>query len=135
MDVQVLKRSFDQVVPQKEAFAKAFYQRLFREFPETAPLFAKTDMARQESSLIATLAVVVNGLAQGGDVVPAVKALGKRHKGYHVEPEHFDAVGQSLLATLSEYLGAAWTPEVEANWVEAYTTLATVMKAEIAAAV
>ncbi len=135
MDVQVLKQSFDQVVPQKEAFAKDFYQRLFRDFPATAPLFAKTDMARQESSLIATLAVVVNGLAQGGDVVPAVKALGKRHKGYHVEPEHFDAVGQSLLATLSEYLGAAWTPEVEANWVEAYTTLATVMKAEIAAAV
>ena len=135
MDVQILKQSFDQVVPQKEAFARAFYQRLFREFPETAPLFARTDMARQESSLMATLAVVVNGLAKGTDVVPAVKALGKRHKGYQVEPEHFDAVGQSLLATFQEFLGEAWTPEVEAHWVEAYTVLATVMKEEITAAV
>lgn len=135
MDVQLLKKSFEQVVPRKEAFAKAFYQRLFRDFPETAPLFAKTDMARQESSLMATLAVVVNGLAQGSDVAPAVKTLGKRHKGYNVEPAHFDAVGQSLIATLREYLDTAWTPEVETSWGEAYTTLAALMKAEITATV
>ncbi len=132
MDVQILKQSFDQVVPQKEALARTFYQRLFREFPETAPLFAGTDMARQESSLMATLAVVVNGLAEGKDIVPAVKALGKRHKDYGVQPEHFDAVGQSLITTLSEFLGPSWTPEVAASWGEAYTTLATVMKAEMA---
>lgn len=135
MDVQLLKQSFEQIVPRKEAFAKAFYQRLFRDFPETVPLFAKTEMARQESSLMATLAVVVNGLAQGADIAPAVKALGKRHKGYGVEPEHFDAVGQSLIATLREFLGTAWTPEVEASWGAAYTTLAALMKAEIATAV
>ena len=92
-------------------------------------------MARQESSLMATLAVVVNGLAKGTDVVPAVKALGKRHKGYQVEPEHFDAVGQSLISTFQEFLGDAWTSDVKANWVEAYTVLATVMKEEITAAV
>lgn len=133
MDVKVLKKSFDQVAPQKEAFAKAFYERLFRDFPATAPLFAKTDMRRQESSLMATIAVVVNGLAEGGDVIPAVKALGLRHKGYGVKPEHFDAVGQSLIATFREFLGASWTHEVEATWGDAYTTLATVMKAEMAA--
>lgn len=135
MDVQLLKKSFEQIVPRKEAFAKAFYQRLFRDFPETAPLFAKTDMARQESSLMATLAVVVNGLAQGSDVAPAVKALGKRHKSYGVGSAHFDAVGQALIATLREYLDTAWTPEVEASWGEAYTTLAALMKAEITATV
>lgn len=134
MDVKLLKKSFDQVAPQKEAFAKAFYERLFRDFPATAPLFAKTDMKKQESSLMATIAVVVNGLAEGADVVPAVKALGLRHKGYGVQPEHFDAVGQSLIATFRQFLGAAWTPDVEATWGDAYTTLATVMKAEIAAA-
>src|SRR5207245_1782692 len=123
MDVQILKRSFDQIVPQKEAFAKAFYQRLFTQFPDTAPLFAKTDMGRQESSLMATLAVVVNGLAKGENIVPAVQALGQRHHTYGVRAEHFSAVGQSLVATLHEFLGTAWTPEVEACWSEAYTTL------------
>ncbi len=134
MDVQVLKQSFELVAPQKEAFARTFYQRLFREFPETAPLFAGTDMARQESSLMATLAVVVNGLSRGENVVPAVQALGKRHKGYGVQPEHFNAVGQALLATLQQFLGTAWTPEVAANWREAYVTLSTLMKEEIIAA-
>jgi hemoglobin-like flavoprotein len=133
MDVQLLKKSLDQVIPQKDAFAKAFYERLFHDFPETAPLFAKTDMRRQENSLMATIAVVVNGLVEGADVIPAVKALGKRHKGYHVEPEHFDAVGQSLIITFREFLGTSWTPDIEASWGAAYTTLATVMKAEIAA--
>ncbi|MGH2510784.1 MAG: globin domain-containing protein, partial [Ktedonobacteraceae bacterium] len=80
------------------------------------------------------IAVVINGLAEGGDVIPAVKALGLRHKDYRVKPEHFDAVGQSLIATFREFLGTSWTPDMEASWGEAYTTLATVMKAEIAEA-
>lgn len=134
MDVQLLKQSFELVAPQKEAFARAFYQRLFAHYPETIPLFAKTDMRRQENSLMATLAIVVNGLADGTNVVPAVQALGKRHYGYGVRSEHFHAVGQSLIATLSEFLGASWTPEIEASWGEAYTILSTVMKEEILAA-
>lgn len=134
MDAQLLKQSLNQVVPRKDEFARAFYQRLFSQFPETAPLFARTDMARQEKSLMATLATVINGLAAGDDVSPPVKALGRRHLDYGVRPGHFDAVGQSLLATLREFLGASWTPELEKNWGEAYMTLAALMKAEIVAA-
>lgn len=131
MDAQLLKQSFDQIIPRKDAFARAFYQRLFSEFPETAPLFARTDMARQEKSLMATLAAVVSGLAAGEDISPPVKALGKRHQGYGVQSGHFDAVGQSLLATLREFLATSWTPELEKNWGEAYVALATLMKAEL----
>jgi|SRR5581483_8996664 len=131
MDTQLLKQSLDQIIPRKDAFAQAFYQRLFNEFPETVPLFARTDMDRQEKLLMATLAVVVNGLAAGDDVSPPVRALGKRHQGYGVQPDHFDAVGQSLLATLREFLHASWTPELEENWGEAYVALAGLMKAEI----
>lgn len=131
MDAQLLKQSFTQIVPRKEAFARSFYQRLFNQFPETAPLFAQTDMARQEKSLMATLGAVVNGLAMGEDVSPPVKALGKRHQGYGVLPDHFDAVGQSLLATLREFLDGSWTAELETSWGEAYVTLAALMKAEI----
>lgn len=133
MDVQLLKQSFTQIAPRKDPFARAFYQRLFTQFPETVPLFARTDMERQEKSLMATLGAVVNGLADGEDVSPAVRALGERHKKYGVQPEHFDAVGQSLLATLQEFLGSEWTPALEASWSEAYTVLASLMKAEITA--
>jgi methyl-accepting chemotaxis protein len=131
MDAQLLKQSFTQIAPRKEEFARSFYQRLFSHFPETAPLFAKVDMAHQEKALMATLGAVVNGLAAGEDVSPAVKVLGKRHQGYGVLPDHFDAVGQSLLATLREFLGTSWTTELETSWGEAYGTLASLMKAEI----
>jgi hemoglobin-like flavoprotein len=131
MDAQLLKQSFTQIVPRKDEFARSFYQRLFSQFPETAPLFTKVNMERQEKSLMATLGAVVNGLAAGEDVSPAVKVLGKRHQGYGVLPDHFDAVGQSLLATLREFLGTSWTTELETSWGEAYVTLASLMKAEI----
>jgi methyl-accepting chemotaxis protein len=131
MDAQLLKQSFTQIVPRKDLFARSFYQRLFSQFPETKPLFASVNMERQEKSLMATLGAVVNGLAAEEDVSPAVKALGKRHQGYGVLPDHFDAVGQSLLATLREFLDTSWTAEHETSWGEAYVTLATLMKSEI----
>lgn len=134
MDTQLLKQSLNQITPRRDAFARAFYQRLFSEFPETAPLFARTDMDRQEKLLMATLTVVVNGLAAGDDVSPPVRALGKRHQGYGVQPDHFDAVGQSLLATLREFHDTSWTPDLEQNWGEAYVALAGLMKAEFASA-
>lgn len=131
MDAQLLKQSFTQIVPRKDAFARSFYQRLFNQYPETIPLFASVDMDRQEKALMATLGAVVSGLAAGDDVSPAVRALGKRHQGYGVLPDHFDAVGQSLLATLREFLDTSWTQDHETSWGEAYVTLATLMKAEI----
>lgn len=46
MDVALLQQSFAEIEPQKEAFAEAFYQRLFALYPQTIPLFAVTDMKR-----------------------------------------------------------------------------------------
>ena len=41
--------------------------------------------------------------------------------------EHYDAVGASLLWTLSHFLGERWTPEVAADWSAAYGVVATTM--------
>jgi len=39
--------------------------------------------------------------------------------GYGALPEHFPAVGVSLLATLRHFAGDAWSPQAEAAWAEA----------------
>ncbi len=62
MNAALLKESFEMVAPRKEEFAHSFYQRLFSQYPQTRSLFAHTDMKKQESSLAATLAVVVAGI-------------------------------------------------------------------------
>ena len=56
--------------------------------------------------------------------------LGRRHAGYGVKDEHYASVGAALLWTLERGLGAAWTPELAAAWVAAYTTLSQFMIGE-----
>ena len=46
-------------------------------------------------------------------ILPAVEDLGKRHVGYGVVDEHYDAIGTSLLQALGQGLGDAFTPDVK----------------------
>jgi hemoglobin-like flavoprotein len=128
MDVALLQQSFAEVVPQQEAFAEAFYQRLFTLYPQTIPLFATTNMKRQQSSLMATLELVVAGVVRGDDVVPSIEQLGRRHAMYGVKAEHYPMVGQALLETFEQFLRDKWTAQVEATWTEAYAMITDYMK-------
>ena len=47
--------------------------------------------------------------------------------GYGVTAAMYPIVGEVLLATLAEGLGAEFTPEVERNWREAYGTISAVI--------
>lgn len=127
--VTLVQTTFRTVLPISEQAAAMFYARLFATTPEVRPLF-RGDMQEQARKLMATLAVVVNGLGNLPAVLPAASALAKKHVGYGVEPEHYDSVGAALLWTLERGLGDAWTPAVAAAWTAAYTTLAEYMVAE-----
>lgn len=128
MDVALLQQSFAEIEPQQEAFAEAFYQRLFALYPQTIPLFATANMKRQQSSLMATLELVVAGVARGDNVVPSIEQLGRRHAMYGVKAEHYPMVGQALLETLEQFLRNKWTAQVEATWTEAYAMIADHMR-------
>lgn len=41
---------------------------------------------------------------------------------------HYDTVGQALLWTLEQGLGARFTPDVKAAWVSAYAMIASSMQ-------
>jgi hemoglobin-like flavoprotein len=77
--------------------------------------------------LVQTLTVVVKSIDRLDTIVPAVEALGRRHVGYGVRPEHFATVGSALLDTLATGLGKAFTPETKRAWAMAYGILAGVM--------
>jgi hemoglobin-like flavoprotein len=80
--------------------------------------------------LMATLAVVVNGLTNLDAILPAASALAKRHVDYGAQAAHYPVVGEALLWTLEKGLGDAWTPKVAAAWTQAYTTLSGFMIGE-----
>jgi len=102
-------------------FVRAFYERLFRTYPEVQPLFASTNMETQAQKLYEALEYIAFGYGNRTEGFAIIlRRLGQRHKAYGVKPEHYGMVGRVLLETMAEYLGPAWTPEVEKAWQEAY---------------
>ena len=126
--VELVQTSFQKVVPMAAAAADLFYDRLFEIAPETRALFPP-DLTEQKKKLVSMLATAVGNLHQLETILPAVKELGQRHKGYGVTTAHYAPVGAALLWTLEKGLGPAFTPEVKAAWTETYTALAGVMTA------
>lgn len=124
--IDLVQRTFEAVRPIATEAAALFYGRLFELDPTLRPLF-RGDLTEQGRKLMTTLAVVVKGLSRLDTILPAVEQLGARHAGYGVEEAHYDTVGAALLWTLRQGLGTAFTPEVEAAWTAAYTTLAGAM--------
>jgi hemoglobin-like flavoprotein len=127
--VAVVQQSFAKVVPISDMAAMIFYDRLFEIAPPVKAMFP-TDMTEQRKKLMATLAVVVNGLGNLESVLPAASALAKRHVGYGAKPEHYPVVGAALLWTLEKGLGSGWTPDVADAWGTAYATLSGFMISE-----
>ena len=125
---RLVQTSFAQVTPIADAAAALFYARLFELDPSLRPLF-KGDIAHQGRKLMQMLAIAVAGLHDLNTLVPAVRALGRRHVGYGVRDEHYETVATALLWTLEQGLGAAFTPDVRDAWATVYWLLADTMKA------
>ena len=127
--IALVQQSFAKVAPISDSAAMIFYDRLFEIAPSVKAMFPH-DMTEQRKKLMATLAVVVNGLSNLESVLPAASALAKRHVSYGAKPEHYPVVGSALLWTLEKGLGSGWTPDVADAWSAAYGTLSGFMISE-----
>ncbi|MEL6382336.1 MAG: globin family protein [Cyanobacteria bacterium J06626_18] len=127
LKVALLEQSFEQVKPQADDFVVSFYNNLFTDYPAAKPLFANTDMKAQGKKLLMSLVFVIENLRKPGELTGALKGLGARHVKYGALPEHYPLVGNSLLKTFEQYLGANWTPSVKQAWVDAYGLITEVM--------
>jgi hemoglobin-like flavoprotein len=125
---QLVQQSWAAVEPIADQAAVLFYDRLFVLDPSLRALFTAADMAGQRRKLMQMLGVAVHGLDRLEQLVPALEALGRRHAGYRVDEAQYATVGEALLWTLEQGLGAAFTPAVRDAWADTYDLVATVMK-------
>jgi hemoglobin-like flavoprotein len=128
----LVRETFALLLPIADQAAALFYNRLFEMDPSLRPLF-KGDMGEQGKKLMQMIGVAVSKLDALDELVPAVKALGRRHAGYGVVDAHYATVGGALLWTLELGLGEDFTAEARAAWTEVYGVLSTTMKAGAAA--
>jgi hemoglobin-like flavoprotein len=103
-----LQGSFAAVAPSAELLADTFYRNLWADYPAVAPLFAQVDMPEQKKKLVTSLKLVVDNLTRPEVVGPVLEQLGGRHLEYGAEPDHYPAVGATLLKSLAEVGRGLW---------------------------
>lgn len=132
-DISLIRSQFSATRGMEQAFAGAFYARLFQIAPTLRPLFPH-DLSDQGTKLMKTLAYAVAALDRPEVLRPAVFALGQRHAAYGVTADMAAPVGAALLDTLAVALGEGFTPEARAAWAGAYAALAGMLADGLAAA-
>ncbi|MFJ2257490.1 globin domain-containing protein [Streptomyces sp. NPDC087844] len=129
MDPEILRTSFAVVERRAEFALKYFYSHLFWHHPDVRALFpldSPQDKERQRDRLFTALALVVARL-EGPGLHEYLRELGRDHRKYLARPEHYTAVGDSLIAAFAAVSGSAWSAEVEKAWDEAYALIADAM--------
>lgn len=126
-NIQLVRESFAKVAPIADLAATMFYNRLFESAPRLKQLF-KGDIQQQGKRLMSMIEIAVSKLDDLPGLTPALHDLGQRHVGYGVKPEDYVLVGEALLWTLEQGLGAAFTGNVKQSWTAVYGTLAAAMQ-------
>ena len=127
MDLDALETSFDLVAPKGDELMEIFYARLFAVAPAVQPLFAGSDMKRQQAMLLSALVLLRKSLRDLERVVPTLRNLGARHVAYGAQAEHYPVVGEVLIGAMATVAGEAWEPRFEAAWAEAFGVVAGAM--------
>jgi hemoglobin-like flavoprotein len=124
--INLVEGSWDFIIMNTSEAGNIFYSKLFELDPTLKVLF-KEDIDSQSRKLVSLITFVVHKLSNLNEVIDDVIALGKRHAGYKVKPEHFNTVAAALLWTLELALKDQWNDKMKAAWVEVYTVLSGAM--------
>jgi NAD(P)H-flavin reductase/hemoglobin-like flavoprotein len=126
VNTEALKHSWEQAAKLGDEVPLYFYSHLFLSHPELREMFP-ISMSAQRDKLVSALGTVVSNVDQLDQATGLLQQLGRDHRRFSVVPEHYNAVGASLLATLKQFLGAAWTDELAGDWAAAYGVIARTM--------
>ena len=123
---RLILESYPAIREMRGPLALLFYGRLFEMHPAARPMF-RSDIAVQGVKLMDMLAAVIDNLDHLEEVAPTLRAMGQRHVGYGVRPEHYDAVKMALLWALGQALEADFYPDVKAAWGSVIDAISAIM--------
>ena len=106
-----------------------FYKRMFVHNPELKHVFnmGNQQNSRQQTALAMAVLAYAEHIENPAVLMPAVDHIGHKHTSLDIRPEHYAIVGQHLIASISEVLGDAASPELLEAWTLAYQQLAAIM--------
>lgn len=131
MDTARLRENFALVAQHGDQVPLYFYSKLFVLHPAVHDMFP-VSMAAQRKRFVRALIKIVSEADRADSLAPFLRRLGAGHRKFGTASAHYEPVGQVLLATLEHFSGEAWTPELAADWAQAYTLVADIMKSAAA---
>lgn len=127
LDADALRSSLEVVTAKEPLITRRFYEILFSRYPQVKPLFSHNAPERQQKMLQEAIVAVLDHLDDATWLTETLGAMGAKHIDYGVTEEMYPWVGESLLATLKELAGDAWSPRIETAWTEAIGAIAGLM--------
>ncbi|WP_297520291.1 globin domain-containing protein [uncultured Clostridium sp.] len=126
--IDIVKSTVPALRAHGEEITKVFYENLFKEHPEVAPMFDmhKQKTGEQPKALAMAILAAAENIDKLETILPAVHSIGKKHVNTNVKPEHYPIVGQGVLSAIKIVLGDAATDEVIEAWGKAYGEIARV---------
>eukprot|EP00899_Mesostigma_viride_P024594 jgi/Mesvir1/5319/Mv15411-RA.1 len=107
-DVRLISRSWAVICDQVDSpmdFGMVFYDHLSKLAPEVVPLFS-VQRCTQAMSFALMVKHIVALLENQSLLIESLEKCAHRHIRYGVLPQHFPVVGEALVRTLAEFLGA-----------------------------
>jgi NAD(P)H-flavin reductase/hemoglobin-like flavoprotein len=124
--IAAIRETFRYVAEAGDKAVGFFYGQMFVRQPQLRQLFPSA-MDEQRDRLFCALGRIVESLSAPEDMAAYLTQLGRDHRKYQVEPEMYEVVGASLLATLRAFARDAFTTEAEAAWTQVYTAGSSLM--------
>ena len=125
---RLIQGSWESIARDHDRIAAAFYERLFEIDVPARAMFAKVDMDAQRAKFVVMLGEIVRHLDLPENLIPALRAVGQRHREYGVRPIDYDRVREALFGALAGELGDGFTDELREAWEEAYALISSVMQ-------
>jgi NAD(P)H-flavin reductase/hemoglobin-like flavoprotein len=124
--IAAIRETFRYVADAGDKAVGFFYGQLFLRQPHLRQLFPPA-MDEQRDRLFRALGRIVESLSTPDEMAAYLSQLGRDHRKYQVEPEMYEAVGASLLATLRVFARDTFTSEAQEAWTQVYTAGSSLM--------
>ncbi|MGO4617395.1 FAD-binding oxidoreductase [Nocardia sp. 2YAB30] len=128
--VALIRTTFKAVAAEEggsEKLARSFYAILFTDYPHVRDFFPAA-MDAQRDRLVKAIGYTLDRLEEPNKLLPFLAQLGRDHRKYGVQAEHYLAVASSLKAAVQVSAGTEmWTDEVDRAWDEGLKIIADTM--------
>src|SRR2546430_7901073 len=112
---RLLKESWTLVEEDQDRVAGYFYAKMFLSNPQLRDLFP-VQMDVQRARLLGAIVTAVQTLEDPERFEEYLRSLGRDHRKFHVQPEHYDVVGGALIEALRAFAGELWSIEYDQAW-------------------